>query len=211
MSDLLPTTIPVPMPVDWSRIHGLLAKARRDSGLEAIPEPPIPLILSGASVSKPSWIRAQWIELLEWANQYGYADLVMKNLPPPPAVDVAEDLAGITEDGRQWWPEVGNQNHDPKERPSADQLRDLLTKLSESWEQVVGVELAAHTKAIAFTGRKRRHLVVAADPGVIPPWGDWSYIRINPQSFSAFRRAINDALAPFSVDHVSFDNGKWRR
>jgi hypothetical protein len=87
----------------------------------------------------------------------------------------------------------------------------MLMKLIERWGQIAGAELAIHTRPIGFTGSKRRRLDVAANPGIAPPWGDWNFIRQNPGSFAAFRKGINEVLAPFAVDHIFFDVDKWER
>lgn len=209
MEDPLSESIPVPMPVDWSRIHQLLVSVARARRTECVQEPPGPLILAGASFSKPSDIRERWVELLKWANANGYADLVRHNLPPPPTMDVATKLAGVTEDGRKWWPTLGDQFEEAKPKPSRDQIRSLLKKLTENWEKIAGKDLAAYTRPIEFKGNKRRRLVVAADPDIAPPWGSWSYIRRDPSSFTALRSSINDLLTPFGVDHIFFDVDKW--
>jgi hypothetical protein len=109
MTTLLPTSIPVPLPEDWARIHSVLCEARTTSRSSHVPEPPGPLILAGAAFSKASAIRRRWVDLIQWANQYGFAEVLGAHLSPPPDFDVAEHLAGVSEDGRGWWREFGEE------------------------------------------------------------------------------------------------------
>lgn len=97
-------------------------------------------------------------------------------------------------------------NTTPRERPTDDKLVELLTRLQERWPMLIGATLAGVTKPIAFSGRKKRRLVVLADPNASPPCGTWQALAEAParSAFTSFRAAINRALAPHEVDHVDF-------
>jgi hypothetical protein len=150
------------------------------------------------------------VDLIQWANDYGFADVLSSNLPPPPNFDVAEQIAGVSEDCRGWWPEIGEQHHEPREKPSRQSVALAHQILIDRWATIVGPELAAATRVVRFTGRRMRRLCVAADPAVTPPWGSWFSARSNPRAFTVFRRAINEAIAPMEVDDVTFLTQEWQ-
>ena len=201
--------LPVPIPADWDRIHSRLAQARSLRSAIDTPEPPVPLILAGAAFSAAGAIRKRWSDLVEWSVTYGYLDLLLTNLPPAPDIDVADSIAGVSDDGRGWLPEWGEQNHPPKGRPPPDVVRATLSRLQERWPEVVGPALASSTRPIRLSGHKRRRIVVAADPSVAPPWGSWYSTQRYPQAFTQFRCAVNAAIAPMEVDEIDFSLDQW--
>ena len=186
----------VPLPADWARLHGLLSRERVRAPDRSIPEPPVPLILAGAAFSSAAAIRARWSALLDWAYTFGFDQLLFANLPPAPDHDVASAIAGVSDDGKGWWPVFGQQEHAPKSRHSTAEVREALTRLESSWSSVVGHELAGSTRPLRIRGRKARHLIVAANPSTKPPWGSWTSRTVNPVAFAAFRKAVNNALSP---------------
>ena len=103
--------IPVPMPVHWSKIYQQLNNLREQRREHTIPNPPVPLILAGAAFSNANQIRTRWIELLDWVNKYGFADEMAKMIPPPPLEDVAEKIAGISENAeKHWWEDLSSED-----------------------------------------------------------------------------------------------------
>lgn len=200
----------VPLPADWARIHGLLSQERNRVAGRAIPEPPVPLILAGAAFSSAAEIRARWSALLDWVHLYGFEQFLLASLPPPPTYDVASAIAGVSDDGQGWWPEFGQQEHEPQPSHPESEVREALVRLRSSWSTVVGQELATSTRPLRIRGRKSRHLIIAADPSARPSWGSWTSRTENPAAFAAFRRALNAALAPIHVDHVTFNTDVWR-
>ena|SRR5712691_6605328 len=104
MQHLVSEATPVPRPADWARLHELLTQEWQARGDQAIPKPPVPLILAGAAFSTAAAIRQRWRDLVSWANEHGFAATLAANLPPPPGVDVADQIAGVSADGRGWWP-----------------------------------------------------------------------------------------------------------
>jgi hypothetical protein len=211
METLVPMTTPVPMPADWAAIHAALTDLWQSKDDSNISKPPVPLILAGAAFSSAAAIRQRWIDLIQWANANGFSDHLASRLPQPPSFDVADKIAGVSEDGRGWWPVLGEQFHEPMKKPSNEVVSATFQHLVENWPEIVGHELAESTKPLKFTGRKQHRLLVAANPSVSPPWGSWYTVRTNPPAFTAFRRAINRAISPMEVDDVTFTTEKWPR
>jgi hypothetical protein len=203
------TEIPVPLPADWAKIHSQLSKAWILKEDRQIPKPPVPLILAGAAFSSADDIRARWIDLIVWANEYGFSSVLITNLPESPDYDVAERIAGVSADGKGWWPEIGEQFHKPKKMPSKDKIFETMKRLKVEWEEIVGIELGKATIPKKFTGKKARRLVVIANPYFTPPWGSWYSASRNPNAFSTFRKTINAAISPMEVDDIDFTTESW--
>ncbi|MBU1054527.1 MAG: hypothetical protein KKC46_11980 [Proteobacteria bacterium] len=203
------TEIPVPLPTDWAKIHSQLSKAWMLREDRQIPKPPVPLILAGAAFSSASAIRARWIDLINWTNEYGFSSILMNNLPESPSYDVAESIAGVSANGKGWWPEIGEQFHQPKQKPSKEIILATLNRLKIEWEVIVGIELGKETFPKKFTGKKARRLVVFANPNFSPPWGNWYSVNRNPNAFSKFRKTINAAISPMEVDNIDFNTEYW--
>lgn len=192
------------MPFNWAELYGRLLRHWKDLGDDAIPQPPLPLILAGAAFSSTREIRARWAELLDWAEKYGLTEVLMEHYEPPEGEDYAERAAGVTQDGRGWWPNTIYWNSEPRVRPTSGQVAAALATLQSGWAKIAGEPLANHTRPLGFTGRKRRRLLVACRPDYVPPWGSWTSLEANPDAFSSFRKAINQAIACFEIDHVEF-------
>jgi len=92
---MIPIDTPVPLPSDWYRIYGKLVELRNKSRNASIPEPLTPLILAGASISTSEDIKERWVSHIKIANKYGFAEEILKILPPPPDYDVASRIAGV--------------------------------------------------------------------------------------------------------------------
>ena len=199
------------MPPDWAKIHAALSEAWERRADSNIPKPPVPLILAGAAFSSASEIRRRWIDFVDWANDFGFAEVLHANLGRAPEIDVAEQIAGVSEDGRGWWPVYGEQFHKPKLKPSKEAVASALKLLSTRWAEIAGDELARFTRPLKFTGRKYRRLVVCADPEFRPPWGSWYFAFDNPRAFTRFRRAVNDAISPLEVDVIDFATHQWNQ
>ena len=207
---VMPTTDAVPMPAEWAKVHAVLNEAWRARGNINISKPPTPLILAGAAFSTASAIRQRWVELIEWANAHGFSEELGFNLPSSQGLGVAESTAGVSEQGEGWWPEYGEQHHELREKPSKDAALAALVLLKQTWVTVVGPELASSTRPLRFTGQKLRRLLVAADPEQFPTWGNWNSTNANRSAFTAFRKAINSAIAPMEVDDISFITEGWQ-
>jgi hypothetical protein len=147
--------------------------------------------------------------LIEWANKHGFAEKLISDLPDTLCFDVAERMAGVSDQGNGWWPEYGEQHHDPRRKPSGDEVRETLAALKQKWAMVVGAKLASSTRPIRFTGQKSRRLLVEANPAEIPVWGSWDSRSTHPAAFTEFRKRINSAIAPMEVDDISFVTNGW--
>jgi hypothetical protein len=200
---------PVPLPADWARLHEMLSIARKSMDRNDIPNPPTPLILSGAAFSTAAAIRERWNELLTWAADYGFVDVLLANLPAPPSIDVPSSIAGIGEDGKGWWPNYGEQVHSQAPKPGKDVVLSAVAVLRAEWPEVAGPELARITEPLRLLGAKKRRLLVAADPSATPPWGTWISAHRNPQAFSLFRQSVNARIAPLAVDEITFATNRW--
>ena len=111
--------------------------------------------------------------------------------------------------GRGWDQGFGSRGA-AKATPDPVMVTRSIENLKANWTGIVGAELAAMTRPLRFTGPKSRRLVVAADASAKPPWGSWSVLSTylpERRSFTAFRTAINAAIAPLRVDHVEFQVG----
>lgn len=160
MGHLVPDSTPVPRPSDWAMLHSLLAKALETREDASIPEPPVPLILAGAAFSTAAAIRHRWRDFVQWANEHGFAELLAAHLPPPPDVDVADQIAGVSADGRGWWPEYGEQVHPPLPRPPKEALVAALATLQARWTLSTSPlgqpsQIAQNSRRLEFTGRLR--------------------------------------------------------
>src|SRR5688572_1940656 len=122
MQTYVPEATPVPNPHDWARLHSLLTRAWAAKQDKRIPKPPVPLVLAGAAFSTAEAIRRRWRDMVAWANEHGFAPVLLAHLPPLPDGDVAEKIAGVSADGRAWWPEYGEQHHPARPKPSKQAL-----------------------------------------------------------------------------------------
>jgi hypothetical protein len=78
--------------------------------------PPVQLILAGAAFSTADEIRQRWKETVSWARCNDFGELFEAYVPPPALSDVANDLAGIGADGRDYL--YSPLVHPRAERPS---------------------------------------------------------------------------------------------
>jgi len=194
------------MPYDWSKLYFLLFDAWiKNIADKKIPEPPKPLILAGTTFSTADAIRHRWMSLIKWANENGFSNLMSANMPPPPDYDVAEQIAGVSNNGTGWLGERRDySHHDPKPKHNPEEVNKKLLYLKDHWCDIVGSVLAESTVPFKITGRKSRRLVVLAKHEALPPWGSWKAILKEKQSFTAFRKAINLAISPLEFDDISF-------
>ena len=103
-------------------------------------------------------------------------------------------------------PQFLRWNREPRQAPAEDFLANVFERVRTSWSRIAGPDLALHTRPLRFTGRRKRRLLVWADPSHNPPWGTWHMLAAEParSTFRAFRVRINDTIAPHAIDHVGF-------
>jgi hypothetical protein len=137
---------------------------------------------------------------LRWANERGLSHLIPQ---------FATDEQYFTDYLSTSYPE---QHYRPdryvvRARPSAEALAVALELLRRDWPRIAGADLAAFCEPTSFTGAKRRRLLVTVHTQHTPPWGTWHSLSTGAarQTFTAFRRRINEAICPVCVDHVDFD------
>jgi hypothetical protein len=192
-----------PLPPIWSDIYLSLKGAWQSAGA-AGDEPPLPFILNGWIATDDFEKNKRWQDMIEWADRHGLRHLI-PDLPDEQMYAVGE-FSGFTP------PVPGEQCHEPKAAPTDEDLSRYLGHLQSHWQEIVGAELAAHTRPIKFTGGKKRQLVVRADPSYLPAWGMWSCFtgEGDRRAFTEFRKRINEAIAPHGVDHVVFNVEGWK-
>lgn len=187
----------------WHKIYQrLLRHAERQPCTP--PKPPVPLVLAGWNFSNDVEKVQRWQQMQRWAIYNGCAELV----------------EGISDSDYYWVDELTTYDvgpmggpmyrpwdYDAKERPTSEALTRHLEALKARWAEIAGVELAAITAPVEFSGDKARCLVCSADSGMTPPWGSWVKLSTDEakrRTFTKFRTAINEAIAPHEVDHVVF-------
>lgn len=191
-----------PLPDPWMRVHQALLRAWEQDGRQG-KHPPTPLILSGWAFTNDLDKAARWRETVAWAEKNGYSRLIPE-FPEEEKYLVTEmssyDIGPLG--GPMYLP----WSFDAKERPGAAALNQALVKLKENWESIAGPELAAITAPLGFTGAKKRRLLLQADGLKKPPWREWDRLGSGDRRrrFTAFRKAVNDAIAPLMVDHIDF-------
>ena len=166
--------------------------------------PPIPLVLAGWIYSSDRDKQVRWNLTVDWANRHKMEHLI-------PELD--ENQYYQTDFLTTSYPQQnqGPQVHPRAERPSHQAIEHALAHLQKNWTSVAGSVLSELTSPLEFTGDKARRLLVAVIKEGNPPWGHWESFSIDgdKQSFSAFRRRINDAIEPLHVDHVDFSYKKY--
>jgi len=192
---------PNPMPwntafnrlTDYARMHPCIP-----------PLPPKPLILNGWVYTNDVEKLERWEETVAWAKQNGCAELV--------AGISKQDFYFVDDPttyrvGPMGGPMYREWDLETKARPASEQLAQCMDALKARWPEIVGQELGSVTRPLAFTGEKARRLLVFANGSARPPWGDWSQLSSEipeRRSFTRFREAINNAIAPHQVDHIDF-------
>lgn len=190
-----------PKPDTWAELHRRLQEAANAN--PSIPSPPVPLVLAGWAYSNDVEKRNRWQETLAWADRYGLRALLS---------DVADDsmhvVSKLSDDkiGPLGGPMKLDWNFDPKPEVEPGNQERAVEVLRSKWGEVVGSELGPITSPIRLTGEKGRRLLVLVKADVTPPWGTWTTLAVDERrrAFTAFRAAINGAIAPLEVDHIDF-------
>jgi len=192
-----------PNPKKWNEVYRRLHNYAQSHDCTP-PSPPKPLILAGWVYSNDVMKMEVWKETVSWAENNNCLPIVT-NIPDQDYyfVETLSDYAVGPYGGpmyREW-------DFEEKTRPSLEKLEEAIKKLRSNWSKIVGNELGKVTKPVAFKGKKARRLLVFAEADAEPPWGGWTYRSKNKakrKTFTNFRKAINDTIAPHEVDHIDF-------
>jgi hypothetical protein len=191
-----------PKPDAWAELHRRLQEAASREN-PRIPPPPVPLILAGWTYSNDVEKQNRWQETLAWTDHHGLGALL--NDIEDGSMHVVSKLSD-DKTGPLGGPMKLDWKFDPKPDVDAVVKERTVEALKTNWNKVVGGELGAITSPIRLTGAKGRRLVVWVKADVAPPWGTWTTLADDEKrrSFTAFRAAVNAALAPLEVDHIDF-------
>ena len=187
-----------PKPPIWLETYQRLYEAWRRGDCHGDP-PPMPLVLGGWIYSSDRDKQHRWQQTIEWAERHNFAPLIPL---------LGDDDYYSTEYLSTSYPD---QHYRPdryviRDRPSADTLAHALQTLRRDWHIIAGSELASVCEPTSFSGAKARRLLVTVFREHTPPWGTWSSLFAGAprQTFTAFRKRINDAITPVYVDHIDF-------
>lgn len=192
-----------PNPIPWNEVFILLSNFAKLHPCTP-PSPPTPLILAGWVYSNDVEKMTRWELTVAWAEYNGCAWLVSEISDQD--FHFAENPTSYAI-GTMGGPMYRAWDFEPKSRPTSEQIADYTVTLMSRWPEIVGQEIARVTRPLAFTGDKARRLLVQADCVATPPWGGWSSLSAQEserRTFTRFRAAINEAIAPHEVDHVEF-------
>jgi hypothetical protein len=162
------------------------------------------MILSDWVFSNDVQKHARWEETLSWARRHDLSELVS---------GLSEALMYATSEMSSYRVgPVGGPMHlawnwHPREAVTSAVRSKILEFLRANWPAIAGTVLAGSTKPTAITGKKGRRLLVSVDEAAsAPPWGTWTSLAKDERrrSFTEFRRAINEAIAPIEIDHIDF-------
>jgi hypothetical protein len=146
----------------------------------------------------------RWEETAAWAENNGCTELIGE-IPDHDFYCV--DNPTSYEVGPMGGPMYREWDFDTKERPGSEKLTHHMEALRSRWPEIVGHELGRFSRPVSFTGKKARRLLVSVDGVAKPPWGGWAHLSAKEEerrTFTRFRAAINEAIAPHEIDHVDF-------
>jgi len=192
-----------PNPMPWHEVFECLTEYAQSHSCMP-PTPPTPLILAGWAYSNDVEKMQRWEETVTWAERNGCSDLV-SDIPDRDFYFVENPTDYRV--GPMGGPMYRAWDYEAKNRPTSEQITELINTLKSCWPEIVGSEIGKITRPIAFTGEKARRLLVFADAAFTPPWGGWSYLskkETERRTFTHFRAAINKVIAPHEVDHIDF-------
>lgn len=190
-----------PLPNKWAQIYTELESEWRIKGLEG-PPPPKPLILAGWNFSNDVEKKNRWTKTIEWAKSKGLEHIVNQLETSGYYIVDELDNSSVIPNGGYY----ARWDSKPKPKPTKEEVKQAFSNLKENWKIIAGEDLASITQPIEFTGSKYRRLVVSVKSGSVPPWGDWQSLAKseNPNTFTHFRKSVNEAIDPVYVDHIDF-------
>jgi len=186
-----------PRPAVWHEVYRRCDQAWSESGRCGEP-PPAPLILSGWAFSSDVDKQERWQALLRWSEERSLSHLVALRLPDD---GYYVQVICKTYPGEHY----GCQDHPPAPVPIAAEIRAAIERLQDAWAGVAG-SLAQVCMPVEFLGAKGRRLLVHVTANADPPWGRWDQLThgAGKHEFTAFRRRVNEVIAPHHVDHIDF-------
>jgi len=194
-----------PKPEIWSEIYLKLSKIAKND--EAIPIPPIALILAGWNFSDDFEKKNRWDQTLEWIKKYGGYELIIQLTEEDfYCVDQLQRHAHLD---YQW-----GETYPPATKPSTENLDTFLLMLKNKWEEIAD-QIALKTVPVSFSGKKARRLNILVLEDLNSPWGTWGWEAggyhnqkfTNKSAFTNFRKKINDVIQHHKVDHIVFKTG----
>jgi hypothetical protein len=191
-----------PLPPLWNEIYQRLHSSWLKDGSKG-PPPPIPLILNGWAYSDDLEKKKRWESTVRWAHERGFENLI-------PEIEESQSHMvselSTYEIGPMGGPMYLDWGSSPKTTSSVEEVESAFHQLATNWKEIAGLVLASHTKPLRFTGKKRRRLLVLADPEYVPPWGSWNMLKPGEEhrSFTRLRNRVNEIIDPMKVDHIDF-------
>jgi hypothetical protein len=190
-----------PKPPAWNKIYRHLVRIAA-SRVDLV-EPPVPLILGGWIYSNDTEKMNRWLETVQWAQEAG-CDEILASLK---AEDFySREVLSDHEVGPEGIPMYRQRDFERKDRPEESLLTVAMMQLTNEWP-MIAAGLSECTRPLFFSGDKARRLVVAVLSDTLPPWGQWhdlSSVEAERRTFTAFRKAVNEAISPHEVDHIDF-------
>jgi hypothetical protein len=166
----------------------------------------MPFILAAWGATNDNQKLNRWVETVQWAKSNNCLNLINDD-----EIEFYEVVNPTDyEIGPLGGPLYLPWSFDSKKPLDSKTENELFSKLVLNWINIVGEQLGQITKPIKFSGKKRRKLIVYAEPNSIPPWGSWHelpaprYEQEKRRTFTKFREAINKEITPHIVDHVVF-------
>lgn len=187
-----------PNPRPWVKVHKRLSAATKNQ--EILSRLPTPLILAGWNFSSDLDKFDRWNETVQWAQDAG-CETILETLTDEDFY-YSDNISSHCPDH----PLEYGWNFDARERPDDQSIEDALQRLQSNWKDIA-TGFSEETHPVAFTGLKARRLLVSVTDGITPPWGEWARLSSDSQkrrTFTVFRRAVNQLIAPLEVDHIDF-------
>lgn len=191
-----------PLPIHWHEVFKKLSDAAANSDAN-IPPPPIPLVLNGWVYSNDLEKSERWRQTIDWAKMWDFTAIIQELTP-----DMMHRVENPTsyEIGPLGGPMKLPWNFEPKPLVSEEESARAVSRIRADWAEISGPNLSGATRPLRLTGKKRRRLVVYADPSATPPWGTWSTLTSGSdrREFTRLRAAVNAAICPLEIDHIDF-------
>jgi hypothetical protein len=184
-----------PKPNTWYAIYQNL-KSHYEKEIKVGMAPPIALVLSGWTFSNDYDKEQRWKETLAWAKKNNCQHLIH---------ELKEEEKYYVQEYSSFRP-YEYYTYDTKYKPIPEEVNHAMQTLLTNWDTIWDSAFAPNTQPLAFTGNKRRRLLVAYNSMYQPPWGSWHNHLASgrPSKFTELRLKINELIKPIVVDHIDF-------